>query len=107
MSADELYIVKILILSLNALASLGPDDLTQGTLSPNSSSEIPTVTDGFLSDCEETSDAVGIFFEPTTSQNALNGEISFGGADSAKIQGSPFFTPISESYTVLFHTLIE
>ena len=77
--------------------SLGPDDLTLGTLSPNSSSEIPTVMDGFLTDCEETSDVIGVFFEPTTSENALNGELAFGAADSTKIiPDSLVFTPISK-----------
>lgn len=63
--------------------SIGPVDLTSGTLS--SSQPVPTVTDNLFSQGTISTEAIGIFYEPTTSSNAvMNGELTFGGVDESK-----------------------
>ena len=67
---------------------IGPVDLTVGTLSPDSGSSIPTVTDNLYSQGTIPSDLVSVSFEPTTSEPNKNGELTFGGTDSTKYTGS-------------------
>ena len=64
---------------------------------------IPTVADEFMEQCESSSVMVGIFFEPTTSIEALNGELTFGGIDSTKIEGPLTFAPISKYLTLFLY----
>jgi hypothetical protein len=45
--------------------SIGPVDLTQGTLS-GSSTEIPTVTDDLLKQGKISTEVIGIYYAPTT-----------------------------------------
>ena len=49
-----------------------------GTLSPATNSLIPTVTDNAFADGFITADELGISFEPTTTENDQNGEITWG-----------------------------
>lgn len=63
-----------------------------GTLSPATSQEIPTVTDNAYSQGLISADSIGISFEPTTSEEILNGELSWGGVDSSKYTGSISYT---------------
>ncbi|KAG6877494.1 hypothetical protein C0993_006764 [Termitomyces sp. T159_Od127] len=75
--------------------SIGPVDLTQGTLSPDFTSLVPTVTDNAFSSGLISGNEIGISFEPTTSIEALNGEISWGGADTSKYIGTIAFAPVT------------
>ena len=61
---------------------IGPVDLTVGTLSPDSGSSIPTVTDNLFSQGTISSDSIGISFEPATSQSDENGELTWGKSSS-------------------------
>ncbi|KAG6873220.1 hypothetical protein C0995_001574 [Termitomyces sp. Mi166 len=65
------------------------------TLSPATNTIIPTVTDNAFSLGIITSNLLGISFEPTTSEEVLNGEIAWGGTDSSKFTGAISFAPIT------------
>ena len=67
---------------------IGPVDLTLGTLSPDTNTLIPTVTDNLFSQQSIPSDIVSVSFEPTTTTSVKNGELTFGGTDSTKFTGS-------------------
>ena len=76
--------------------SIGPVDLTLDTLSPDTRSSIPTVTDNLFSQGVITANEIGISFEPTTTSVANNGELTFGGTDSTKFTGSITFASLSK-----------
>ncbi|SJL06357.1 related to Polyporopepsin [Armillaria ostoyae] len=80
---------------LDGILGIGPIDLTEGTLSPATSTLIPTVTDNLFSQGSITNDAVGVYFAPTTQEEVVNGEISWGGPDNSKIVGSIGYAPIT------------
>ncbi|KAG6880868.1 hypothetical protein C0992_002458, partial [Termitomyces sp. T32_za158] len=58
------------------------------TLFPDFESLIPTVTDNAFSLGLISGNQIGISFEPTTSVEALNGELSWGGVDTSKYTGT-------------------
>jgi cathepsin E len=80
---------------VDGIIGIGPLDLTVGTLSPDSSSSIPTVTDNLFSAGTIPSHSIGISFEPTNTDTDLNGEITWGGTDSKKFTGSVSFIPLT------------
>ncbi|OCH92611.1 acid protease [Obba rivulosa] len=80
---------------VDGILGVGPTDLTTGTVSGTST--VPTVTDNLFAQGTIESDSLGIFFEPTTSEGALNGELTFGGTDSSKISGDITFVPITST----------
>lgn len=82
---------------VDGILGIGPVDLTVGTLSPDTRSTIPTVTDNLFSQGVISANEIGISFEPTTQQVANNGELTFGGTDSSKFTGSITFTPITST----------
>ena len=67
---------------VDGILGVGPTDLTQGTVS--NTSEVPTVTDNLFAQGSIASDSIGIFYEPTTDANTVNGELTFGGVDTSK-----------------------
>jgi cathepsin E len=73
---------------VDGILGIGPVDLTQGTLTSSPNSLIPTVTDNLFSSGVISSNEIGISFEPTTSDEILNGELTWGGTDSSKFTGS-------------------
>jgi cathepsin E len=58
--------------------SIGPTDLTKGTLAPALTSTIPTVTDNLFTNGVIDVNAIGISFQPTTTEDDVNGEITWG-----------------------------
>ncbi|TFK41838.1 aspartic protease [Crucibulum laeve] len=80
---------------VDGILGIGPVDLTSDTLSPATSSLVPTVTDNLFSRKTITANEIGISFEPTTTEDSLNGELTWGGTDSTKFTGSISFTPIT------------
>ncbi len=84
------------VTAADSLFSLGPTDLTLGTLSPATSATIPTVLDNGFNKGLLNAYGVAISFEPTTSESDINGELSFGGVDTSKFIGNITFAPISE-----------
>ena len=73
--------------------SIGPGDLTLGTTSGGE--QIPTVTENAISQGLIPQNLIGISFEPTTSPNQVNGELTFGGIDSSKFTGTLDFVCVS------------
>ncbi|KIJ25552.1 hypothetical protein M422DRAFT_273487 [Sphaerobolus stellatus SS14] len=83
--------------SVNGILGIGPTDLTSGTLSPATSSLIPTFTDNLLTQGTIPTDLVAVSFEPTNSESITNGELTFDGTDSSKFTGSITFAPITST----------
>jgi cathepsin E len=61
--------------------------LTLGIFTPDNTSIIPTVTDNLYGQGKIEQNLVAVSFEPTTSPPVINGELTFGGTDSAKYTG--------------------
>jgi len=80
---------------VDGILGLGPDDLTLGTLSPDTNTIIRTITDNLFLQGRIPEDLVAIAFAPSTSDSSANGELTFGGTDSSKFTGSITFTPIT------------
>ncbi|EMD39767.1 hypothetical protein CERSUDRAFT_71628 [Gelatoporia subvermispora B] len=80
---------------VDGILGVGPTDLTSGTVSGTST--VPTVTDNLFAQGTIEEDSLGIFFQPTTSEGALNGELTFGGTDTSKISGDVTFVPITST----------
>jgi pepsin A len=78
--------------------SLGPTDLTLGTLSSNKT--VPTVVDNLSGSGTIPSSLLGVFFQPTSELNNTTntGELSFGSVDSSKITSRVTFTPITTQF---------
>ncbi|KAJ7816831.1 aspartic peptidase A1 [Mycena leptocephala] len=74
---------------IDGILGIGP--VLLNTLSPATTTLIPTVTDNLFSQGTITSNLIGISFVPTT-QNPVTGEITWGGTDSSRFFGSIGFT---------------
>ncbi|KAK7695039.1 hypothetical protein QCA50_002227 [Cerrena zonata] len=82
---------------VDGILGIGPVDLTTGTLSPGTTTAIPTVTDNLFSQGTITQNLLSVSFEPTNSESSTNGELTFGGTDSSKFTGSITFAPITRT----------
>ncbi|KZT31528.1 family A1 protease, partial [Sistotremastrum suecicum HHB10207 ss-3] len=82
---------------VDGIIGLGPVDLTEGTVQsfPGGSSVVPTVTNNLVSQGTIAIEVVGVSFEPTTSDSALNGVLTFGGVDSSKFIGDLTFVNVT------------
>jgi cathepsin E len=76
------------IASNTLFCSIGPKDLSLNTLSPDSTTSIPTVTDNLFAQGIIGQNLVAISFEPTTSSPVTNGELTFGAVDPTKFTGN-------------------
>ncbi|KAF8971720.1 aspartic protease [Flammula alnicola] len=63
---------------VDGILGIGPVDLTLDTLSPATGSTIPTVTDNLFANGVITTNSIAVSFEPTTTAESLNGEITWG-----------------------------
>ncbi|KAI9070304.1 family A1 protease [Trametes sanguinea] len=81
---------------VDGIIGIGPADLTCGTLVLGSQC-IPTITDNAFSQGLIPEHLIGISFEPTTSLDNANGELTFGGTDSSKFTGRLEFVPITST----------
>ncbi|KAI5119244.1 hypothetical protein M0805_008795 [Coniferiporia weirii] len=79
----------------DGILGIGPVALTEGTVSGVSS--VPTVTDNLLSQGTISDEVIGIYYAPTQSDSVTNGELTFGGTDSAKFTGSITYTSITST----------
>ena len=70
-------------------------ELTRGTLSPHTNTLIPTVTDNLFTQNVIPANEVAVSFNPTTREEEVNGELTFGGVDPSKFTGEITFAPIS------------
>ncbi|EMD32654.1 hypothetical protein CERSUDRAFT_118681 [Gelatoporia subvermispora B] len=82
---------------VDGIVGIGPTDLTVGTLSPDTSSTIATVTDNLFAQGVIPEDLVAVSFAPTDSLADNNGELTFGGTDSSKFTGSINFAPLTKT----------
>jgi cathepsin E len=80
---------------VDGILGIGPVELTVGTLSPHTTSTVPTVTDNLFSQGTISKNEIGISFEPTTSEDVVNGELTWGGIDDSKYTGSITYVPIT------------
>jgi len=80
---------------VDGILGIGPVDLTQDTLSPATNSLIPTVTDNLFANGVISANQIGVSFEPTTVDEVVNGELTWGGTDSSKFTGSISFIPLT------------
>lgn len=76
----------------HTFCSVGPDDLTLGTLIPDNTNVIPTVTDNLFNQGKIEQRLIAVYFEPTTLPSTTNGEIMFGAIDPSKIMGEINYT---------------
>lgn len=70
-------------------SSIGPNVLSLGSLNPDGTSVIPTVTDNLFNQKIIQNDIVGISLEPTTSASEMNGALMFGSIDNTRIIENP------------------
>ena len=79
---------------LTCPCSLGPEDLTCGTLTSDESACIPTVVQNAYSQSLIPAEEIGISFAPITGSSGTdtNGVITFGGADSSLYTGTLTYT---------------
>ncbi|KAI0752481.1 family A1 protease [Daedaleopsis nitida] len=81
---------------VDGILGLGPADLTEGTLTGKATEKIiPTVTDNAASQGSISQNLVAVSFEPTTTVDNINGELTFGGTDPSKFTGSIHFAPVT------------
>ncbi|KAJ7160045.1 acid protease [Mycena filopes] len=79
---------------MGGILGIGPVDLTTGTCSGDC---IPTVTDNLLKQGTISSECIGISYEPTTTNNAPNGYLSFGGPDESKYTGELNYVSLTKT----------
>ena len=89
------------------LYSLGPRNLTIGSLSPSTVSSIPTITDSLYSQGMTSSNMVSVSFEPTNTSSAMSGELTFGGIDPSKVTGNITFTYVVAAWFCDVYSYIE
>ncbi|KAG2155993.1 aspartic peptidase domain-containing protein [Suillus bovinus] len=83
----------------DGILGLGPVGLTKGSLTDESGTTIPTITDNLHNQGTIHREIVSISFEPITSAQAtVNGELTFGGTVKNKHAGPITYTPITNAY---------
>ncbi|KAF9473455.1 aspartic protease [Pholiota conissans] len=87
---------------LDGVLGIGPSDLTAGTISTSACTIIPTVFDNLFESGIITQGLMAISFEPATTEDVVNGEITWGkflystgGVDNSKFTGSLSFIPVT------------
>ncbi|KAF7364898.1 Acid protease [Mycena venus] len=90
---------------LDGILGIGPCDLTQGTTAD--STNIPTVTDNCVQQGLITKECIGIYYEPTRSNNEMTGSLSFGGPDKTKYIGELNYVPITKTKPACLYWGIE
>ena len=68
----------------DGVLGVGPVALTLGTLTPDTSSLVPTVTNNLFMQHTIPVESVAFYFEPTNNIFSRNGEMMFGGTDSTR-----------------------
>ncbi|KZP09886.1 family A1 protease [Athelia psychrophila] len=78
---------------VDGILGLGPNFLTLGTVS--GTLIVDTIADDLKSQGVISTESIGIYYAPTTSESVGNGELTFGGVDTSKYTGTITYTPIS------------
>jgi len=98
-------------LSLMSQAIIGPADLalclSSETLTTNPDATIPTVTDNLFSQGVINSNEIGISFEPTTSDEVMNGELTWSQSLVVLITQVVLIAPSSLSRSTLRKRLLN
>ncbi|KAG2098281.1 acid protease [Suillus discolor] len=82
---------------VDGIIGVGPVDLTQGKLFPDTGALTPTIMDNALKQGLIKQQIVGISFAPATTSNDTNGAITYGGIDPAFYTGDITYTPITKT----------
>ncbi|KAF8124518.1 aspartic proteinase [Boletus edulis] len=80
---------------VDGVLGLGPESLTEGTLTDEPDTLIPTVTQNLYTEGTISEEVVGFFFAPTTTEPSTNGELIFGGTDPSGETGSISYVPLT------------
>ena len=64
---------------------------------------MPTVTDNLYAQGTISSNSIGVFYEPSSTANVTNGEITFGGTDNTKLEGIILCIPASSDILYQVH----
>ncbi|KAJ7673530.1 acid protease [Mycena rosella] len=81
---------------VDGILGIGPVDLTSSTVA--STTSVPTVTDNLFKQGTIPVESIGISYVPTTSTtDAANGELTFGGTDASKFTGDISYVPITQT----------
>ncbi|KAL1945167.1 hypothetical protein VTO73DRAFT_2787 [Trametes versicolor] len=81
---------------INGVLGIGPAGLSVGTLSPDATSSIPTITDNLFSQGVIAQNLVAIFFQPALT-TGVDGELTFGATDATRFVGTISFAPITST----------
>ncbi len=76
--------------------SIGPKGLSVGTLNPDNTSVIPTVTDNLFEQGKISQNLVALSFQPMDSAPIKNGEMTFGDTDPSKYTGEINYLYVSQ-----------
>jgi hypothetical protein len=79
---------------LDGILGLGPIDLTQDIVT--NTYEVATVTDNLYAQNTISSEVLGVFFAPASSDDS-GGELTFGGCDASKITGDISYVSITST----------
>ncbi|KAG2046900.1 acid protease [Suillus hirtellus] len=81
---------------VDGIIGIGPVDLTQYTLFPDTDTLIPTIMDNALKQGLIKQRIFGISFAPATTSNDTNGAITYGGIDPAFYTGDITYAPVTK-----------
>jgi hypothetical protein len=79
----------VLSYHIKHFCSIGPNGLSRGSLNPDGSSAVPTITGSLFDQKLIPNNFVAVSFEPTTLTSQMMGELTFGGIDITKVIESP------------------
>ncbi|KJA16831.1 hypothetical protein HYPSUDRAFT_147208 [Hypholoma sublateritium FD-334 SS-4] len=79
----------------DGILGIGPVDLTLQSLNSYPNNLVPTVTDNLFGTGTISEHSIAVSFEPITIDDEMNGEITWGGANSSKYIGNLSLLPIT------------
>lgn len=82
---------------VDGIIGVGPVDLTQGKLYPDTGALTPTIMDNALKQGLIKQQIFGISFAPATTSNDTNGAITYGGIDPAFYTGNITYAPVTKT----------
>ncbi|KAG9313431.1 acid protease [Chiua virens] len=88
---------------VDGIVGVGPVDLTQGTLSPDTNATIPTVMNNLYSQGLIEDEVLGVYFAPSTNYSDTNGALTFGGIDPSLFEGELTYIPVTETYPAAYY----
>jgi len=83
---------------VDGIIGVGPVDLTQRTLSPDTQATIPTVMDNAYSQGLISQEVLGVSFAPANSNDSINGKLTFGGVDQSLYVGDISYAPVTDTF---------